>query len=153
MVFTDSTQRYFSLIPFKIRAAMAKGNLSVPFAYEKESFFTAYQALYQLWIKRQPQKVVVGSFRIAKATLKKWEDRFTWYGAMGLLPNLSYVRVDAQLEKLVILIKSCRPHESASYALRMAEALNIAGASLDLIRHIQRCYGYGQRLDATGVRS
>ena len=152
MVFTDSTQKYFSLIPFKIRAAMAKGNLSVPFAYEKESFFTAYEALYQLWIKRQSQKVVVESFRIAKATLKKWEDRFTWYGAMGLLPNLSSVRVDAQLEKLVILIKSCRPHESASYALRMAEALNIAGASLDLIRHIQRCYGYGQRLDEQDVR-
>ena len=128
MVFTDSTQKYFSLIPFKIRAAMAKDNLSVPFAYENESFFTAYEALYQLWIKRQTQKVVVGSFRIAKDSLKKWEDRFTWHGAMGLLPKLSYVHVDPQLEKLVILIKSCRPHESASYALRMAEALNIAGA-------------------------
>lgn len=152
MVFSDSTQKYFALIPFKIRAAMAKDNLSVPFAYENESFFTAYEALYQLWVKRQTQKVVAGSFRISKDSLKKWEDRFTWHGAMGLLPKLSDVRVDAQLEKLVILIKSCRPHESASYALRMAEALNIAGASLDLIRHIQRCYGYGQRLDDKDVR-
>jgi len=152
MVFTDSTQKYFTLIPFKIRAAMAKDNLSVPFAYENESFFITYEALYQLWIKRQSQKVVIGSLRIAKDTLKKWEDRFTGYGAMGLLPKLSFVTVDPQLDKLVILIKSCRPHESASYALRMAEALNIDGASLDLIRHIQRCYGYGQRMDDQDVR-
>jgi len=131
---------------------MAKDNLSVPFAYENESFFIAYEALYQLWVKRQTQKAVVESFRISKNRLKKWEDRFIWHGAMGLLPKLSSVRVDPQLEKLVILIKSCRPHESASYALRMAEALNITGASLDLIRHIQRCYGYGQRLDDRDVR-
>ena len=26
------------------------------------------------------------------------------------------------------------------------------GASLDLIRHIQRCYGYGQRMDDKDVR-
>jgi len=152
MIFTDSTQKYFSLIPFKIRAAIAKDNLSVPFAYENESFFTAYRALYQLWTKRQPQKTIVGSFRIVKNTLKKWEDRFTCYGAIGLLPKLSHVHVDPQLEKLVILVKSCRPHESASHALRLAEALSIAGASLDLIRRIQCCYGYGQRLDDKDVR-
>jgi transposase len=152
MVFTDSTQKYFSLIPFKIRAAMAKDNSSVPFIYENEPFFTAYQALYQLWVKRQSQKAVAESFRIAKSTLKKWEARFVRHGTVGLLPKVSYVRVDPQLEKLVILIKSCRPHESASYALRLAKALNIAGASLELIRHIQRCYGYGQRLDDKDVR-
>jgi hypothetical protein len=147
MVFTDSTRKYFSLIPFKIRAAMAKDNLSVPFAYEDEPFFTAYEALHQLWVKRKPQKTIIDTFHISKNTLKQWEDRFTAYGAMGLLPKLSQIHVDPRLEKLVILIKSCRPHESASYALRLANALGIAGASLDSIRHIQRCYGYGQRLD------
>jgi len=151
MVFTDSTWKYFSLIPFKIRAAMAKSNCFVPFTYEDESFFKSYEALYQLWRKRKPQKKVAQFLRISKATLKGWEDSFLCYGAMGLLPKLSYIRVDAQMEKLVILIKSCRPHESASLALRLAEALEIPGASLELIRQIQRCYGYGQRLDQKDV--
>ena len=136
MVFTDSTWKYFSLIPFKIRAAMAKSNSLVPFAYEGESFFKSYEAVYQLWTKRQPQKKIAKLFHISKATLKQWEDRFICHGTIGLLPKLSYVSVDTQLEKLVILIKSCRPHESASLALRLAEALEISGASLRLIRRI-----------------
>jgi hypothetical protein len=152
MVFTESTRKYFSLIPFKVRTAMARDNSAVPFAYENEPFFTAYKALYELWVKRQPQKTVAESFSTARSTLKEWETRFVRHGAMGLLPKLSYVHVDPQLEKLVILIKSSRPHESASYALRLAKALNIPGASLELIRQIQRCYGYGQRLDEEDVR-
>jgi len=151
MVFTDSTWKYFSLIPFKIRAAMAKSNCFVPFTYEDESFFKSYEALYQLWVRRQTQKKVAQSLRISKKTLKRWQDSFLLYGAIGLLPKLSYVRVDTQMEKLVILIKSCRPHESASLALRLAEALEIPGPSLELIRQIQRCYGYGQRLDQKDV--
>ena len=47
----------------------------------------------------------------------------------------------------MVLIKSARPHEGANLALRLAEALDIPGASSELIRHIQRCYGYGHRLD------
>lgn len=151
MVFTDSTWKYFSLIPFKIRAAMAKSNCFVPFTYEDESFFKSYEALYQLWAKRQTQKKVAQSLRISKKTLRGWQDSFLLYGAIGLLPKLSYVRVDTQMEKLVMLIKSCRPHESASLALRLAEALEIPGPSLELIRQIQRCYGYGQRLDQKDV--
>jgi len=151
MVFTDFTWKYFSLIPFKIRAAIAKSNCFVPFTYEDESFFKSYEALYQLWAKRQTQKKVAQSLHISKETLKGWQDSFLLYGAIGLLPKLSYVRVDTQMEKLVILIKSCRPHESASLALRLAEALEIPGPSLELIRQIQRCYGYGQRLDQKDV--
>jgi hypothetical protein len=152
MVFTESTWKYFSRIPFKIRAAMAQSNSYVPFTYEDEPFFNSYDALYQLWARRQPRKKIAHTFRISRDTLKKWEDRFLCYGAIGLLPKLSYVRVDAQLEKLVILIKSCRSHESASLALRLAEALEIPGASLEVIRQIQRCYGYGQRLDENDVQ-
>ncbi|MEA1991361.1 MAG: transposase [Thermodesulfobacteriota bacterium] len=130
---------------------MAKSNCFVPFTYEDESFFKSYEALYQLWAKRQTQKKVAQSLRISKKTLKGWQNSFLLYGAIGLLPKLSYVRVDTQMEKLVILIKSCRPHESASLALRLAEALEIPGPSLELIRQIQRCYGYGQRLDQKDV--
>ena len=151
MVFTNSTWKYFSLIPFKIRTAIAKSNCFVPFTYEDESFFKSYEALYQLWAKRQTQKKVAQSLQISRETLRGWQDSFLLYGAIGLLPKLSYVRVDTQMEKLVILIKSCRPHESASLALRLAEALGIPGPSLELIRQIQRCYGYGQRLDQKDV--
>ncbi|GAG03555.1 unnamed protein product, partial [marine sediment metagenome] len=52
------------------------------------------------------------------------------------------------LEKLVVLIKSARQHECASLALKLYPALDIPGASLKTIRHICRCYGYGQRLNA-----
>jgi hypothetical protein len=93
-----------------------------------------------MWVKRQPQKKVAQSLRISKDILKKWEARFLDYGAIGLLPKISYVRVDAQLEKLVILIKSCRPHESASLALRLAEALEIPGASLNFVLSICKDY-------------
>jgi len=152
MVFSDSTWKYLSLIPYKIRAAMAKSNSYVPFAYKDEPFFKSYEALYQLWVKRRSQKKVAQALRIGKDTLKRWEDRFLCYGTIGLLPKLSDVHIDPQLERLVILIKSCRQHESASLALRLAEALEIPGASLELIRHIQRCYGYGQRLDKKDVQ-
>lgn len=151
MVFTDSTWKYLSLIPFKIRAAMAGSNSFAPFLYEDEPFFRSYDVIYQVWAKRQPRKMVAQSLHISKATVKRWEELFLRHGGMGLLPRLSYVRVDAQLEKLVILIKSCRPHESASLAFRLAQALEIPGASLGLIRQIQRCYGYGQRLDQRDV--
>jgi hypothetical protein len=49
------------------------------------------------------------------------------------------------------LIKSCRPHENASLALKLADALEISGASLEIIRQIQRCYGYGHRLDNNDI--
>ena len=126
MVFTDSTQKYFSLIPFKIRAAMAKDNLSVPFAYENESFFITYEALYQLWVKRQIAKGGRRIYAYCQRHLKEMGRSFYKVWGDGAFAEVVVCnRVDQQLEKLVILIKSCRPHESASYALRMAEALNI----------------------------
>ena len=147
MVFTDATWKYFSLIPFKVRAAMADSQAYVPFAYEDELFFRSYDALYKLWVKRQSQRTLAERLRISRAILKEWEAHFVQHGTVGLLPELSLIDVDPRLEQLTILIKSCRPHESAGLALRLAAALEIPGASLELIRQIQRCYGYGQRLD------
>jgi hypothetical protein len=151
MVFTDSTHKYFTLIPFKIRAAMARLHSSVPFAYDEEPFFSAYDSLYKIWVKRKSQRAVAASLHIGKDTVKNWEDSFVKYGALGLLAKLSYMDVDAQLEKLIILIKSSRPHESASLALRLSKALQIPGASLELIRKTQRYYGYGQRMNDKDV--
>ena len=118
MVFTDSTRKYFSLIPFKIRAAMAKSNCLVPFTYDDEPFFKAYDALYRLWVKRKSQRALSASLRISKNTLKNWEDNFVAHGALGLLAQLSFIKVAPQLEKLIILIKLARRHEGASLALR-----------------------------------
>jgi len=152
MVFTDATWKYFSLIQYRVRRAMAQSQSSVPFFYEDESFFGSYNALYEVWIKRRSQRQVVESLNISRKTLKKWERNFVDYGALGLLPELSYVQIEPDLERLIILIKSCRPHERSNFALRLAKALEIPGASLDLIRHVQRCYGYGQRLDHTDIQ-
>jgi hypothetical protein len=146
MVLTDSTWKYFAQIPFRIRAGLANSQSSVPFKYEDESFFTSYDALYRIWIKRQSQRAVIDSHDISKQTLKKWEDSFVEHGAVGLLPELSFVDIDPRLEQLILLIKSSRPHKRASHALRLAEALQIPGSDLNLIRLAQRCHGYGQRM-------
>ncbi len=147
MVFTDQIFKYFSLTQSKIRAAIAGSASGRPFGYEDESFFDAYAALYQFWVKRKSQRETADLFSVGRHTLKEWEKSFIDYGGMGLLPTLSFVDVDSRLEQLVILIQSARPHENSSYALRLANALDIPGATLDLIRRIQRSHGYGQRLD------
>ena len=147
MVFTDATWKYFSQIQSRVRRAVAQSQSSLPFVYKDEPFFGAYKALYEVWTKRSSQRQVVEALNISRKTLTKWERNFVDYGALGLLPELSYVPIEADLEKLIILIKSCRPHERSNFTLRVAEALEFPGASLDLIRQVQRCYGYGQRLD------
>ena len=96
--------------------------------------------------------MVAEHLNISRDTLKTWEEHFTDHGTIGLLSELSYVEVDPRLEKLTVLIKSSRLHESASLALRLADALEIPGASLELIRQIQRCYGYGHRLDSNDIQ-
>lgn len=103
-------------------------------------------------VKRKSQRSVANSFNISRQTLKEWEIGFTEYGALGLLPELSFVDVDPQLEKLIILIKSARPHERANYVLRLASALEIPGADLELVRMAQRCHGYGQRMGEADIK-
>ena len=151
MVFSDSTWDYFSLRPFKVRVTVAQCAPDFPFRYEGESFFQAYEAMHQLWAKRQSQRNIAQTFSISRKTLKEWQLRFVNDGTIGLLPELSYLAVDPQLEDLVLLIKLARRHESASLALRLADALQIPNASLDITRQIQRCYGYGQRLDKKDI--
>ena len=151
MVLTDSTWRYFAQTPFRVRAALAHSQSSVPFEYEDESFFKSYDALYHVWVTRKPRRTVADSHSISRQTLKKWETAFADYGTVGLLPKLSFFDIDPRLEQLIILIKSSRPHERASYALRLADALQIPGAELELIRLVQRCHGYGQRMDRKDI--
>jgi len=146
MIFTDTTWKYFFHLPYEVRSATAEEQLFAPFAY-KESFFNAYDAVQAFWNQRQSQREIANSLRISRDTLQYWIESFSTSGTIGLLPELNSVDADLRLEKLVVLIKTARPHEEASLALRLASALNIPGASLDLIRRIQRCYGYGQNLN------
>ncbi|MBL0716808.1 MAG: transposase [Desulfosarcina sp.] len=146
MVPTETTLKYFAKIPFRVRSALAQSKSSVTFEYKDEPFFTSYEALYQIWVKRKSQRSVAESSNISRKTLKEWENGFTEYGSLGLLPGLSFIDVDPQLEKLIILIKSARPHERANYAPRLANALEIPGVDLELVRMVQRCHGYGQRM-------
>ena len=93
---------------------MAKNRSHVPFYYEDELFFDAYEALYKVWKKRSSQRVVIGALNIGRESLKQWERDFVQHGTVGLLPNLPQISVDIKLERLVVLIKSCRPHECVS---------------------------------------
>lgn len=151
MVFTDSTWRYFSQIPFRVRAAVGASQSSVPFEYEDEPFFKSYEALYAVWVDRKSQRSVGDYHRISRQKLKGWGESFIDYGALGLLPELSFVPIDSRLEQLIILIKRCRPHERSSHALRLAEALEIPGGSLEKIRLVQRCHGYGHRMSDADI--
>jgi hypothetical protein len=152
MVFTDSTRKYFSLIQYNIRNAMALSQSSVPYAYEDEPFFMSYDALYQIWAKRKSQRYIAQQLNINRTKVKQWEQSFIDHGTVGLLPELSSVEVDPKLEQLIVLIKSCRPHERANFTLTIAQALEFQNVSLDLIRHVQRCYGYGQRMDTNDIQ-
>ena len=147
MILADTTRNYFSTIQFRVRKAVAESRSSVAYTYEEEPFFTAYESISLVWQKRKPQRDVAQSMAISRNTLKIWEQKFVTYGTVGLLPELSYVPVEPALERLVLLIKSARPHERANYALTMADALGIQDVSLDIIRDIQRCHGHGQRMD------
>ena len=151
MVFTDSTWKYFAQIPFRVRAALAYPQSSVPFGYEEELFFKSYDALCRIWVNRKTQRAIADSHSISRQTLKEWESSFIDHGAVGLLPELSFVDIDSRLEQLIILIKLSRPHERSSHALRLAEALGIPGGSLEQIRLVQRCHGYGQRMNEKDI--
>ena len=151
MVFTDSTWKYFAQIPFRVRAALAYSQSSVPFAYEEELFFKSYDALCRIWVNRKTQRAIADSHSISRQTLKEWESSFIDHGAVGLLPELSFVDIDSRLEQLIVLIKLSRPHERSSHALRLAEALGIPGGSLEQIRLVQRCHGYGQRMNEKDI--
>ena len=147
MVLTDAARKHFASIQFRVRKAMAESRSSVPFAYEDEPFFLAYHAISEVWKKRRPQRAIAESLKISRNTVKKWDGLFATYGAVGLLSEVPHVEVDPALERLVLLAKASRPHERANYTLRLADALEIKGASLDLIRQIQRSHGYGHRMD------
>jgi len=147
MVFTDTAIEYFSLIGSRVRAGFAETNSATPFYYEEESFHRAYEAITQIWKRRQSIRSVAEKHAVSRDTVKSWQHDFVRYGAIGLLPQIASIPVDSLLERLVVLIKTAREHEHSNYALRLAEALHIPGASLEIIRRIHRCWGYGQRHD------
>ncbi|MGD8294486.1 MAG: helix-turn-helix domain-containing protein, partial [Desulfobacterales bacterium] len=151
MVFTDNSFKFFSLIQSHVRSSLAEAGSTIPFRYNQEVFFTAYDAIQKVWQKRQSQRHVAASLGISRVTFKKWEKAFVENGAIGLLSLPSFVKVDARLEKLVVLVRSAYPHAATSSILTLAQALNIAAATIELIRRIQRSYGYGQRQDQADV--
>ena len=135
MIFTDETWKYFASIPYKIRVAMAESKSDIPFSYQDEPFHQAYAILQKTWTKRVSQREAAQLVNIGRDKIKQWDNSFSEYGAMGLLTELSNVKVDPRLEKLVVLIKASRPHESASMALRLADALEIPGAIVRGVDH------------------
>ena len=147
MVFTDAAIEYFSLIGSRVRAVYAEIQSAAPFYYADDSFHSAYEALTLIWKKRQSLRGVAEKYAVGRDTVKQWQQDFVRYGALGLLHEILYTPVDSRLERLVVLIKTVHSHEHSSYALRLAEALDIPGAKLDIIRRIHRCWGYGQRHD------
>lgn len=147
MVFPDSVKTYFASIPFNVRAALAQRNSLVPFLYDQEPFFPAYDALFRRRARRQSQRLVASELSLGRDRLQQLERAFLQHGTLGLLHDIPFLDVDPRLEQLVVLIKSARPHQHAALALRLSNALEIPGASLELIRLIQRCHGFGHNMD------
>jgi len=151
MVFTDHSFKFFSLIQSHVRTSLAETGSTIPFKYKKEDFFQAYESIEEVWRKRQSQRQVAASTGIGRATFQKWETAFVNYGAIGLLRQPSSVEVHPRLEKLVVLVRSAYPHAGTSSIVTLARALNIQGATIEIIRRIQRSYGYGHRQDEKDV--
>jgi len=151
MIFTDNSFKFFSLIQSHVRSSLAKAHSEIPFQYDGEVFFKAYEAIQRVWTKRESQRQIAISTEISRATFKKWETSFVKYGAIGLLHQPSFVEVDPRLEKLVVLVRSAYPHAGTSSILTLAQAINIPDVTIELICRIQRSYGYGQRQDEQDV--
>ncbi|MCP4410315.1 MAG: hypothetical protein GY807_21725 [Gammaproteobacteria bacterium] len=147
MILTDTAIQLFSLIQAHVRSALAILPSDIPFRYEGEPFFSAYEALYRIWRKRESQRYVAAELGVGRSTLKEWEKAFVEYGAIGLLSCPPLVDVDLRLERLVVLAKQARPHTHSGHILTLARALRLPGATIELIRRIQRSHGYGQRQD------
>jgi len=101
---------------------MTESPSSMAYTYDGEPFFIAYEAISQTWQKRIPQRDVAKALAVSRNTLKTWEQRFVASGVVGLLPDLTFAEVNPDLERLVLLIKSARPHERANYVLTLADA-------------------------------
>ena len=93
MVFTDTAIEYFSLIGSRVRAGLAESNSATPFYYEEESFHNAYEAITQIWKKRQSLRSVADEHEVSRDTVKSWQQDFVRYGAIGLLAEISYIPV------------------------------------------------------------
>jgi hypothetical protein len=152
MIFTDKTFKFFSVLQSNVRRALAYSHSDIPYAYQKESFFKAYHTMHQIWRERESQRNIAQSASISRRLLREWENSFTRYGSIGLLSNVSCIKVDPRLEHLTQLVRAARPHANSNYIVQLAETLQISGATVEIIHRIQRSYGYGQRLDNEDVR-
>jgi hypothetical protein len=133
-----------------VRAAFASGQAIAPFIYADEPFFADYLTVERL-LQGKSKRLLAEEFGIGRDRLSVLASLFEEHGTLGLLPEIGMMEVDPRLEQLAILVKSARPHEHANLTLRLANGLEIPGASLELIRRIQRCHGYGQMLDDADV--
>jgi len=147
MVLQDSSLEYFSTIPSRVRNAFAESSSKTPFYYADEPFHKYYAAIKDIWERGASGKKTLQKYNIHATTLKELQLNFIRFGAVGLLAKVSTIDIDTRLERLIVLIKSARLHEHSNYALRLANALEIPGATLEIVRRTQRCYGYGQRHD------
>ncbi len=152
MVFTDKSLKIFSVLQSNVRQALVSSHSDIPYTYKGETFFKAYKSVHQIWGERKSKRSIAQSASMSRRLLREWENRFVEYGTIGLLPDIPCLKVDPRLEYLTQLVRAARPHANSSYILHLAEALQIPGATLELIQCIQRSYGYGQRLDDEDVR-
>ncbi|MCP4377867.1 MAG: helix-turn-helix domain-containing protein, partial [bacterium] len=56
--------------------------------------FSAYDALFLIWKKRESQRKVSTEFGIGRDTIRGWEDAFLRQGAIGFLRIPGLVEVD-----------------------------------------------------------
>jgi len=84
---------------------------------------------------------------IGRTTFGQWEKSFVAHGTLGLLSEIPHIEVDPLLERLVVVVRSARPHANSASIVTLAAALKLPGATLEIIYRIQRSYGWGQRLD------
>jgi hypothetical protein len=73
MVLTDVAKTYFASIPSKVRVAHATTRGIVPFFYEDEPFFVAYDALAKRRTKHASRRAVADQLGIGRKRVKELE--------------------------------------------------------------------------------
>lgn len=149
MILTDSSFDFFSLIQSRVRSSFNGIKRNTPYQYEGESFFQYYESIFRVWKKQETQRQVTSNLHMSRTTYKELESAFVEHGAIGLLSVPGLVEVVPLLERLVILVNDARPHASSGHILTLANALQLPGTGIDIIRRIQRSHGYGQRQNDT----
>lgn len=145
MILSTTTQKYFREIVSNVAAELGKQSSSTPYWIENDTILTAYESIRDVWIGRSSIQNACTKHNINRSFYYEAEDTFLLYGVPGLFSISNSVKQYHDLERLVVMVKKCRPASNQTAILRMAEALPLTKtvATPSIITSILNSHGVG----------